>query len=181
MKFNTIAADPPWKYDNVNTGGSMKSGSAAKYPTMALDEIKDLRVRDIANKNSLLFLWATTPLKPEAMEVVKAWGYKYVTTLYWLKTGRPGLGFWFRGCFEECLVCKRGKVKPFHSQMTNLIVEDPREHSRKPDEFYNIVRLHAPDPMVELFAREPRIGFISMGLDMDGQDISRAIAQISAF
>lgn len=164
----------------MNTGGSMKSGSAAHYPTMALDEIEEIRVRDIANKNSLLFLWATTPLKPEALAVMKAWGYKYVTTLYWCKPGRPGLGFWFRGCVEECLVGKRGSVKPFHSQMPNVIVEKPRAHSRKPEMFYNIVRLHAPDPKLEMFAREPRVGFISMGRDMDGQDISRAITQTAA-
>lgn len=85
MKYKCIVADPPWTYNNKKTGGTMKSGSAAKYPTMTLEEICALPIREIAAKDCCLFLWTTTPLLMEAMEVWKAWGFKYKTKIYWEK------------------------------------------------------------------------------------------------
>ncbi|GAI63912.1 unnamed protein product, partial [marine sediment metagenome] len=95
------------------TGGSMKSGSAAKYPTMSLEELKQLPVQKIAAKDSILFLWTTTPLLDETFEIMKAWQFAYKTAIYWYKIKSWGLGFWFRGEVELCLLGIRGKVKAF--------------------------------------------------------------------
>lgn len=75
----------------------MKSGSAAKYPTISLEELKRLPVHKIAAKDSILFLWATTPLLDETFEIMKAWGYAYRTAIFWRKIMSLGMGFWFRG------------------------------------------------------------------------------------
>ena len=79
--YDIIYADPPWAYRNKKTGDSLVSGAEAKYPTMSVDEISALPIKDIASKNSVLFVWATVPLMPEAFQVMKAWGYKYKTLL----------------------------------------------------------------------------------------------------
>jgi len=92
QKYRTILADPPRRYRNINTGGSMQSGASAKYPTMSLEEIKQLPINKIAAKNSILFLWATTPLLDETFEIMKAWGYLYKTTIYWRKIMSLGMG-----------------------------------------------------------------------------------------
>src|SRR5690349_18054715 len=114
MSYNVILADPPWSYSNKKTGGSMKSGSESKYPTMTLDELKEMNIP--ADKNSVLFLWATVPLLPEAFEVMKAWGFKYKTMITWRKIESNGMGFWWRGQTEHLLFRVRGNVKAFRMQ-----------------------------------------------------------------
>lgn len=103
MRFNCLLADPPWSYRNKKTGGSMKSGAAAHYDTMTLEEICRLKVRNIAEKDSVLFLWATVPMLEEGLVVMRAWGYDYKTMLTWHKEGWLGMGFWFRGQTEHLL------------------------------------------------------------------------------
>ena len=79
-------------------------------------------------------------------EVMKAWKFKYKTKIYWRKTGNLGLGYWFRGQVEECLVCVRGDVKAFRLQKPNFIQSKAREHSRKPEEFFQLIGPAGHDP-----------------------------------
>jgi N6-adenosine-specific RNA methylase IME4 len=164
-----VVSDCPWSYRNVNTGGSMKSGSAQKYSTMSLEEICAMKVPEIMDpRGSVLFLWATTPLLPEAFRVMNSWKYKYKTAIYWRKIMSLGMGYWFRGQVELCLVGIRGKVPAFQHQKPNFIQSKVRAHSQKPEEFWELINpaldAHDLSPRIELFCRgESRPGWDGWG------------------
>lgn len=158
-KYQIIYADPPWQYDNKRTGGSMKSGAANKYPTMSLKEICQLPVKDIIAKDSVLFLWVTCPLMEYGLAVMKAWGYKYKTKIYWRKIMSLGLGFWFRGQVEELWLGVKGGVRPFRLQIPNFIQTKAGRHSEKPIEARKIIEMIPLRPRIELFARERHKGW----------------------
>jgi len=164
--YRAIVADPPWAYRNKKTGGSMRSGSAAKYHTLSIDELKAIPVSDIAVKDSILFLWVTTPLLPDGLDLLRAWGYRYKTAVFWNKI-RYGMGFWFRGQVEPCLIGIRGKVPAFRSSARNLFAEKARQHSEKPDAFWDLIEPCLDEagisPRIEMFARSRRRGWDSFG------------------
>lgn len=167
MSYNVIYADPPWSYKNKNTGGSMKSGATAKYPCMTTEEIKTLPIKSIASRDSCLFLWATVPMLPDAMQVMEAWGYKYKTMLTWRKIMSLGMGYWYRGQCEHLLFGVKGKVKAFRYQHANFIQSKAGKHSEKPEEFRALIEASTgklPDRrMVELFARSKHDGWDAWG------------------
>lgn len=119
--YDVILADPCWRYRNVKTGGSHTSGSAQKYPTMSLAELRGMPVKAIAAPASVLFLWATTPLGDDPYRVLEDWGFSYKTRWYWHKVGRMGLGYWTRGEVEELLIGTRGNVKAWRSSLSNYL------------------------------------------------------------
>lgn len=166
-KYQLIYADPPWSYRNKRTGGSMNSGAISKYPTMSIEEIKNMPIGDIVNKDCALFIWATTPLLPEAFEVITAWGFHYKTSLYWCKTMSLGMGYWYRGQVEMLLLGIKGEVKAFRIQKPNFIQTKVREHSRKPDEFYELIEMTGLKPRIELFARNKREGWDCWGNEVE--------------
>ena len=170
-KYNIIYADPPWSYKNKRTGGSFKSGSASKYPTMSLLEICNLPVRKIAAEDSVLFLWATVPLIEEAFIVMKEWGFKYKTMITWRKIMSLGMGFWFRGQCEHLLFGIKGQVKAFRLQEANFIQCKSLRHSQKPDEFRKLIeRATLSMPFrnrIELFAREKYQGWDVWGNEVE--------------
>lgn len=145
----------------------MNSGAAAHYSTLTIEELKrEIPVNEIAAKDSILFLWVTTPMLPDGVDLLHHWGFTYKTTLYWNKD-RYGMGFWYRGQVEQCLVGIRGKIPAFRSSERNLFVEKSTRHSRKPDIFWKLVvpclDENALTPRIELFAREQRPGWDSFG------------------
>lgn len=182
MTYNVIYADPPWSYKNKNTGGSLVSGAAAKYPTLTQEDLKTLPIKDIADKDSVLFLWATVPLLPEALDVMNAWGFKYKTMITWRKIMSLGMGYWFRGQTEHLLLGTRGKVKAFRSQKINFIQAKALKHSEKPLEFKTLIEevtKTLPDRrMVELFSRAQQEGWDAIGNEIDGQDIREVLKGI---
>lgn len=165
-KYKLIYADPPWQYNNKNTGRHLKSGSNDKYFTMPLDDICSLNIKAISSNDCCLFLWATTPLLPDAFKVMDAWGFKYKTVIYWRKIMSLGMGFWFRGQVEVCLMGIKGSVKAFRSQKPNFIQSKVRKHSQKPDELYGIIEGLNLNPKIELFARQRREGWDAYGNEL---------------
>lgn len=169
--YNVLLVDPPWSYKNKRTGGSLISGASAKYDCMTLDEIKSLPVKEITAKDSVLFLWATVPLLPEALEVMQNWGYRYKTMLTWRKVMSLGMGYWYRGQCEHLLLGVRGKVKAFRYQHPNFIQCRVGRHSEKPQEFYKLIEdstAKIPDrKMAELFARAKRPGWDAWGNEVE--------------
>lgn len=161
-RFKIIYADPPWEYESKKTGGSMKSGAAQKYPTMSLEELCQMSVRNCRDivSGSVLFLWVTTPLKYDIVKsgLVESWGFEYKTTIYWRKIMSAGLGYWFRGQVEECWLCTSGKVKPFGLQIPNFIQSHVEKHSKKPREMRSIITEVSNKfdlkPCLELFSRD---------------------------
>lgn len=162
--YHCICADPPWKFSK-NDKIVMRSVTN-HYRTMPLNEIMALPVQQYTAKDCALFLWVTDPFLDRAMDVIKAWGFKYRTVgFYWVKTGKKtpfpmGCGWWTRANPEVCLLATKGHPKPLAKDVRRLVISPRREHSRKPDCIYDeyIPKL-VEGPYLELFARTQRPGW----------------------
>lgn len=162
-KYKVIYADPPWKYDNEHTGRNLDSGASDKYQVLSVEEICALPVQNIADKECVLFLWVTVPFLEDGFKVLKAWNFKYKTAIFWRKIMSLGMGYWFRGQVEVCLLGVRGNVKAFRSQRPNFIQSKIGHHSKKPYEMYGIIESLELGPKIELFARHKRVGWDAWG------------------
>lgn len=167
-KANILYADPPWQYRNEKTGGSHKSGALSKYNTMTIPQIKAYPVQAMTRNDCVCFLWATSPMIREGLDVLEAWGFEYKASLYWHKTGSLGMGFWFRNQVEVCLIGIKGKVPAFKSSMRNIIEAPRGKHSAKPNEVRELIQratMHtfARPVRLELFAREKHRGWQAIG------------------
>lgn len=177
--FQTILADPPWQFQNRTGKVAPEHKRLSRYGTMTLDDIKALDVASVAASPAHLYLWVPNALLPEGLEVMRAWGFQYKSNIVWAKRrkdGGPdgrGVGFYFRNVTELILFGVRGKnartLAPGRSQV-NMIETRKREHSRKPDEQYELVEDCSPGPYLELFARHPRPGWSVWG-DESSEDV----------
>jgi len=164
-RFATILADPPWQFQNRTGKVAPEHRRLSRYPTMILDDIKAIPVSQVAAVNAHLYLWVPNALLPEGLEVMKAWGFQYKSNLIWHKIRKDGgsdgrgVGFYFRNVTEIILFGVRGKnvrtLQPGRSQV-NMIQTQKREHSRKPDEQYQLIESCSPGPYLELFSRGTR-------------------------
>jgi N6-adenosine-specific RNA methylase IME4 len=170
-KFGTILADPPWRFANRTGKMAPEHKRLSRYPTMTFQEIEELPIAQLALPKSHLYLWIPNALILEGLEVMRRWGFTYKTNLVWYKIrkdGGPdgrGVGFYFRNVTELVLFGIRGNMRtlgPGRTQ-TNIISVRKREHSRKPDELYDIIEACSPGPYLELFARHPRKGWVQWG------------------
>ena len=171
-KFSTILADPPWQFQNRTGKMAPEHKRLSRYPTLKLQEIKDLPVEAIAEDRAHLYLWVPNALLAEGMQVMEHWGFKYKTNLIWYKIrkdggpDRRGVGFYFRNVTEMILFGVRGKnirtLQPGRSQ-ENIISSRKREHSRKPDEQYDLIESCSWGPFLELFGRGTREGWTTWG------------------
>ena len=162
-KYQIILADPPWSYNLASAKGTSRGVAERYYNVMNLEDIKKLPISEIADDNSVLFMWITMPHLPEMNELLESWGFKYKTVAFvWVKkykhSQNPVLacGYWTRSNAELCIIATRGKDYPRRiSKGVCQIIEAPqREHSRKPDVTYaRIEELMGDLPRIELFAR----------------------------
>lgn len=173
--FGTILADPPWRFSNRTGKIAPEHNRLSRYDTLTLEEIKDMPVSRVAAKQSHLYLWVPNALLAEGMAVLRAWGFTYKTNIVWhkiRKDGGPdgrGVGFYFRNTTELVLFGVRGQLRtldPGRSQV-NVIRTRKREHSRKPDELYDIIESCSQGPYLELFARGSRKGWMTWGNQAD--------------
>lgn len=160
-KYKVIYVDPPWSYNDKMSNHSFSLDH--EYVTQDLNWIKNLPVKDIADKDCTIFMWAVSPMLPEAIDVMNAWGFKFKTVAFnWVKTTSGGkyvsnLGRWTMGNCELCLLGTRGKPKRVKKDIKQLVISERTAHSKKPD----IVRSLISDLMgginkIELFARGDR-------------------------
>jgi N6-adenosine-specific RNA methylase IME4 len=169
--FSTILADPPWRFENRTGKVAPEHQRLLRYPTMTAEEIFELPVNRMAAARAHLYLWVPNALISEGLEVMKRWGFTYKTNLVWYKVrkdGGPdgrGVGFYFRNVTELVLFGIRGSMRTLDAgrTQTNILATRKREHSRKPDELYNIIEACSPGPYLELFARHPRKGWTQWG------------------
>ena len=171
-QYGVIFADPPWKFSNSTGKMAPEHKRLRRYSTMEFDEIKALPVASLAAPVSHLYLWIPNALLREGLDVMSAWGFEYKTNIVWYKIrkdGGPdgrGVGFYFRNVTELLLFGVRGKnartLQPGRRQV-NLLSTRKREHSRKPDEIYDIIEACSPGPRLELFARHHRPGWDQWG------------------
>ncbi|WP_202944502.1 MULTISPECIES: MT-A70 family methyltransferase [Acidobacterium] len=175
-RFGTILADPPWQFQNRTGKVAPEHKRLSRYGTMTLDEIKELPVAPVSADTAHLYLWVPNALLPEGLEVMRAWGFQYKSNLVWHKIRKDGgsdgrgVGFYFRNVTELILFGVRGKnartLQPGRTQV-NYLSSRKREHSRKPDEQYDIIEACSPGPFLELFARGDRKKWVSWGNQAD--------------
>lgn len=164
--YRTIVIDPPWEYERATGLGSTRA-AADHYETMTNAAIAALPVGDLAAPDSHIYLWATNPrlfAEPRdgvgPAEMLRAWGFRYVTLLTWHKLGAPGMGWYFRGDTEHVLFGVRGKAPiPPERRLSNHFAAPRTVHSAKPDRFYEIVEQVSDGPRLEMFARRRRVGW----------------------
>jgi N6-adenosine-specific RNA methylase IME4 len=166
--YSTIYADPPWP---ERGGGKIKRGADRHYDLMSINEIMNMPVRSIAAAHAHLYLWATNNFLHDAIHVMKAWGFRYVTAITWAKD-RIGLGQYFRGQTEHCLFGVRGslpyKLLDGKRQQGATLMSAPRqEHSQKPDEMRAMIERVSYPPFIELFARECVPGWDAWGNEVE--------------
>jgi N6-adenosine-specific RNA methylase IME4 len=173
--FSTILIDPPWQFQNKTGKIAPEHKRLHRYRTMTFDEIASLPVSNYALPQSHLYLWCPNALLREGLEILEAWGFTYKTNLVWYKIrkdGGPdgrGVGFYFRNVTELVLFGVRGRLRtlsPARSQV-NVVAKRKREHSRKPDELYEIIERCSPGPYLELFARDRMPGWTQWGDQVD--------------
>lgn len=161
--YNTIVADPPWEEKG---GGKIKRGADRHYKLLTIEEIKSMHVQSLANPDGChLYLWVTNGFLEKGLEVMRAWGFRYVTCVTWAKD-RFGIGQYFRGQTEQCLFGVRGR-QPYkinsetgkRSQGRTLLNAKRRKHSQKPDEMRAMIEKVSYPPYLELFAREKAPGW----------------------
>ena len=170
--YGTILADPPWRFQNATGKMAPEHRRLHRYATMTLAEIQALPVADLTAAPCHLYLWVPNALLREGLDVLAAWGFTYKTNLVWYKTrgdggpDRRGVGFYFRNVTELLLFGVRGKdartLAPGRRQ-ENLLPARKREHSRKPEAFYDLIERCSPAPRIELFARHGRPGWDQWG------------------
>ncbi|MBI5870076.1 MAG: S-adenosylmethionine-binding protein [Actinobacteria bacterium] len=169
--YSTILADPPWQFQNRTGKMAPEHKRLLRYPTMEIEEIKELPVSKLAAAQSHLYLWVPNALLHDGLKVMEAWGFTYKTNIVWSKIrkdGGPdgrGVGFYFRNVTEMILFGVKGRMRTLQLGRTqvNLIASRKREHSRKPDEIYDLVEGCSPGPYLELFARFQRHGWDQWG------------------
>ncbi len=171
-KFATVLADPPWQFHNRTGKMAPEHKRLSRYPTMTMQEIKNLPVESILEDTAHLYLWIPNALLSDGLQVMKAWGFTYKTNLIWYKIrkdggpDRRGVGFYFRNVTEMILFGVRGKnarTRQAGRSQENIILSKKREHSRKPDEQYELIQRCSPGPYIELFARGSRPGWFVWG------------------
>ncbi|ACL06206.1 MT-A70 family protein [Desulfatibacillum aliphaticivorans] len=160
-KYQTILADPPWRFNNSTGKVSPEHKRLHRYQTMAIDEIASMAVASICDDNAHLYLWVPNALLAEGLQVMAAWGFTYKTNIVWVKitqggeVSRGGVGFYFRNATELLLFGVRGSLVTLDSARTqpNVIWAARGRHSEKPQESYRIIEACSPGPRLELFAR----------------------------
>ena len=151
-KYRVIYADPPWNYGNTMPIGS--TNAKDYYPTMPLQKICDLPIKDMVADDAVLFLWVTSPLLEESFQVIKAWGFKYKSSFIWDKV-KHNMGFYNSVRHEFLLICTKGSCVPENKKLFDSVqVIERTEHSKKPEGFRDIIDTIYPNgKRIELFAR----------------------------
>ena len=195
-KYQVILADPPWDFKTYSDAGRGRNADQ-HYPTQGIEWIKSLPVKKLADTKCALFMWVTDTHLEQGFDVLKAWGFKYVTVgFYWAKLNKNinrsnanldkdmsfGMGYYTRAnpepCLaasnneevDMCLLARTSKAPERHSKsVRKLIFEERREHSRKPDSIYSkINELFGKDSTkIELFARTSVEGYDCWGNQTD--------------
>lgn len=168
-KYNIIYADPPWSYRNM---GNIQASAKQHYNTMNQIDIENLGgyVKNISDKNCMLFIWVTFPKLQEGLDTIRAWGFEYKTIGFnWIKKNKNGTNFFGVGWYtksnsEICLIGVKGKPIKNSNSVSQIIETVREEHSKKPDIVRDkIVEFVGDYPRIELFARQTVEGWDCWG------------------
>jgi N6-adenosine-specific RNA methylase IME4 len=169
--FGTVLADPPWRFSNRTGKVAPEHRRLARYHTLTAKEIAGLPVAPLMAPRSHCYLWVPNALLAEGLMVMENWGFTYKANLVWHKVRKDGgsdgrgVGFYFRNVTELVLFGSRGQLRTLGPgrRQVNLLATRKREHSRKPDEMYELIERCSPGPHLELFARHRRPGWTAWG------------------
>jgi len=167
-KYKIIYADPPWAYNDGRTGDLMTAtGALDHYPTMKLSDLCALPIPGLCAADAVLFLWATSPLLPDAMKVIEAWGFKYKASFVWDKV-KHNMGHYNSVRHEFLLIATRGSCTPDSGKLLPSVVKEKRgEHSVKPETFREMIdAMYIKGKRIELFARRPAKNWEVWGNDV---------------
>lgn len=166
--YNVISIDPAWNYEGENKNITSYDANGRRvanpYPEMSTQEIKDIKLPLL--NDSVVFLWTTHKFLPDAFDILKNWNLDYKATLVWNKE-KIGMGAWFRMQCEFCLVGIKGKPYWDNTTYRDIINEPRRQHSRKPDAFFDMVDKITLGRKLEYFSREKREGWHVFGNDVN--------------
>ena len=164
-KFACLVIDPPWPIQKIKRKVRPKQ-IALDYPTMTIPQLGALPISDMADEHAHLYLWTTHKHLPNALKLAEHWGFRYQCLMTWVKN----VGFtpfsWMYST-EHVLFCRRGHLMLLRLGLRLDFQAKVREHSRKPDEFYDLVRQASPGPRLDMFSREAREGFSQWGNEVD--------------
>lgn len=171
MKYKTIVADPPWRFNNSKGKVAPEYNRLYRYSTMSLDHIASLgpQVLKQTSKGCHLYLWVPTALLNEGLKIMASWGFDFKTSLYWVKVtkdnqlDRSCMGFYYRNVVEPCLFGTLDGTRTKHFNVPNVIYSRKTGHSIKPDNFYDLVMHQSRGPYLEMFARQHKEGWDSWG------------------
>lgn len=179
-KYNTILADPPWPFND-----SLDRTRHKPYSILSINSICDLPINKISSEKSHLYLWVAHSFLEESFKVIKNWGFKYKIPIVWRKLTKHGklhfgMGHYFRNSVEFCLFAVKNNT-PTNTKNTRNIFDaiKPPIHSSKPKKFYKIIETNSNPPYLEVFARERRIGWDSIGFEIDGMDFREALKNLN--
>jgi N6-adenosine-specific RNA methylase IME4 len=182
-QFGTVLLDPPWRFANRTGKMAPEHKRLHRYPTMSVEEIAALPVGELVLPKSHLYLWCPNALIAEALHIMSSWGFTYKTNIVWLKVrkdGGPdgrGVGFYFRNVTELLLFGVKGSLRTLGPgrRQVNVIITRKQEHSRKPDEAYQVIEQCSPGPYLELFARRKRPTWSQWGDQVGSYEESRPV------
>jgi len=158
-KYRVLYADPPWAYSNSGFNQSAES----QYPTKPTEWIAALPVGDLIDGQAALFLWVTSPILPDGLAVMSAWGFEYKACFIWDKGKAPGMGWWLHTKHEIMLIGSRGDVGTPKEMPDSVLHLPPGKHSEKPAVVRSMIELMFPGPYIELFARQRVEGWDAWG------------------
>lgn len=184
VKYGTIIADPPWAYDLTSKKAGLVGYSDAHYEPLSTNSLCALPVGELAEDKAVLLLWVAKGLLPDGLEVMKAWGFNYKSMVVWGKIRKDGgvhgggVGYWFRGAEEVCLVGNR--KGSYRTGEPSLYLSEKLRHSEKPVWLHRVAERHFPGPYLELFGRRSRAGWTVLGDEApgDGKDIRVSIKSL---
>ncbi len=167
-KYGAILIDPPWAFKTYIKNDALPQRRPEQYyPTLQLHEIAGLPIPQLAAKSCTLFLWVVDSHLDVSLDLIKIWGFKYKTIGFVWNKGKIGMGYWTRKQAEICLLATKGSPRRLSKAVRQVIEAPRREHSRKPDEIYSRIEALVDGPYLEMFARQCRRGWTSMGDELD--------------
>lgn len=175
MKYKTLYIDPPWM---ERGGGKIKRGADKHYPLLSTRDIISLLTKELkgkVNDHCHLYLWTTNNFLPDGFKVITALEFRYITCITWMKE-KIGLGQYFRGITEQCLFAVKGRL-PYkivdgkRQQGVTGFIEKKGKHSKKPIKMIKMIERVSYPPFLEIFARNKRNGWDTIGNEIDNQTI----------
>lgn len=184
-KYKILYLDPPWEFKAYSQKGEGKSAQK-HYSCMSIDNLMKMPIGDLGYKDSIMLMWATSPMLPQQIECMKAWGYIYKTVAFnWIKlnkkSGTPfiGMGYYSRANAEFCLLGRKGSPgRPKNKSISQIILDPIREHSRKPDIMYSYIEQMYDGPYLELFGRTGRPNWDTFGNQTELFDSKQTITTL---